>query len=433
MTGVRQAWLVALREIRERSRSGAFRASLLLMIVLVAGVIVLPALFKGGGPKDVGLTGTVPADLPAAIQAQSAAVNTDVRLHRYATLAAGEDAVRRGNVDVLVVDARRLEWRRRADEQLRAVLTGAIQVVAVRERATAAGIDPARLFALVAPVPVDNVELGQVPGRSPADETAALVMTVLLCRAIATYGAMVLTGVVEEKTSRVVEVLLARMPARNLLAGKVAGIGLLGLAQVGVTALAAFIAVTAVDSVQIPAIRGSMLAWVIVWFVLGYALYATVYGALGSLASRSEDAQSVSGPVTTVLVVGYLVSFAAIGSPDSAWARFVSYFPPTAPLAMPNRIAMGATAWWEPVLSVVLTVGTIVGLVRFGGRLYASSILHTGPTLKLRDAWRRSAAGRPGAAGPRARDVESPPPARASAAAEEADRPDVTSPGRGRS
>ncbi len=241
---------------------------------------------------------------------------------------------------------------------------------------------------MVAPVPVENVELGSVAGRSPDDETAAFVMTVLLFIAITTYGSLVLTGVVEEKASRVVEVLLARMPARNLLAGKVAGIGLLGLAQIVVTALVALVAVSIVDSVDVPAVRGAVIAWVVVWFVLGYALYAMVFGALGSLASRTEDAQSVAGPVTVVLIAAYFVSFAAIGRPDSGLARLVSFFPATAPLAMPNRIAMGATAWWEPVLAVALTLAAIVGLVQFGGRVYAGAILHTGPTLKLRDAWR---------------------------------------------
>ena len=123
------------------------------------------------------------------------------------------------------------------------------------------------------------------------------------------------------------------------------------------------------------------------WFVLGYALYATVFGALGALASRPEDAQSVAGPVSVVLIAGYFVSFAAIGSPNSAWAKVVSFFPATAPLAMPNRIAMGATAWWEPVVAAALTLAAIAALVQFGGRVYSGGILHTGPTLKLRDAW----------------------------------------------
>lgn len=393
MNGVRQGWLVAAREMRERSRSRAFRASLVLMILAVVGVIVVPAMLKtSGGTKDVGLTGAVPNELPRAIQDQSDAVGTTARVHRYDSLAAGEAAVRDRDIDVLLVDARRLEWHGQTDEQMQAVVTGAIQLVAVGERAAAAGISPDALRALVAPVPVENIALGSVAGRSPGDETAAMLMTVLLFIAITTYGNLVLTGVVEEKASRVVEVLLARMPARNLLAGKVSGIGLLGIGQIGVTAVAALVAIATVDSFDVPAVRGAVIAWAVVWFVLGYALYAMVYGALGSLASRTEDAQSVAGPVMVVLIVGYFASFAATGRPDSGLARLVSFFPATAPLAMPTRIAMGATAWWEPVLAVALTLAAIAALVQFGGRVYAGGILHTGPTLRLRDAWRGATA-----------------------------------------
>lgn len=225
-------------------------------------------------------------------------------------------------------------------------------------------------------------------GRTPGDETAAMVMTILLFLALSAYGTMVLTGVVEERSSRVVEVLLARMPARSLLAGKVAGIGLLGLAQLALTAIVALTVTAAVRSVSIPAIRVGVLAWMVAWFVLGYALYAMVYGALGSLASRSEDAQTVAGPVSTVLVVAYFVSFLAVGKPDSFAARVVSFFPATAPLAMPDRIAMGAAAWWEPLAAAAATLAAIGGLVLLAGRVYAAAILHGGPSLKLRDAWR---------------------------------------------
>ena len=142
------------------------------------------------------------------------------------------------------------------------------------------------------------------------------------------------------------------------------------------------------DSFDVPAVRGSVVAWAVVWFVLGYALYATVFGTLGSLASRTEDASSVTGPVSIILVVGFLVSFAAIGSADTTWARLVAWFPITAPLAMPNRIAMGAATWWDPLLAALLTVTTIAALVVLGGRVYTRAILHTGATLSLGEAWR---------------------------------------------
>ena len=138
----------------------------------------------------------------------------------------------KGDLDVLVVDAQQLEWQRQADEQLKAVVTGAIQLVAVRERAAAAGISRGALAALLAPVPVDQRRAR--PGGGPQPRTTrppSCIMTVVLFLSISVFGSMVLTGVVEEKASRVVEVLLARIPARILLAGKIAGIGLLGLAR----------------------------------------------------------------------------------------------------------------------------------------------------------------------------------------------------------
>lgn len=397
MSGLAQSWLVARREMRERVRSRAFQLSMAVVLLLVVGAIALPSLLEPGtGTSDVGLAGTGPAGLDEAISTQAPA-GTPVRIRRYPTTEAGEDAVRRGEVDLLVVDGTRLEWRRQADPRLRALAIGAIQAVTVHDRAEAAGISPAALATILAPVPVDERTLGSVAGRSPDDELAAMVVTVLLFIAITTYGNLVLTGVVEEKSSRVVEVLLARMPARNLLAGKVAGIGLLGLAQLVVTALAALVATATVSSVDLPAIRGAVLAWAVVWFVLGYALYAMAYGALGSLAARSEDAQTVATPLVTVLIVGYFASFVAVGRPDSTMARIVSLVPLTAPLAMPSRMAMSTVPWWEQLLAVGLTLAAIAGLVVLGGRIYANAILHTGPRLALRRAWRAPVAPAPAA------------------------------------
>jgi len=141
MTGFRRSWLVARRELRERGRSRAFIASVVIMIVVVVGAVALPTLIDTtGGTKDIGLTGSTPAALTAAITAQGEAVGTKTRIHNYDDLAGAEQAVRDGKVDVLVVDANRLEWQRRADEQLKAVVTGAIQIVAVQDRAAAAGM-----------------------------------------------------------------------------------------------------------------------------------------------------------------------------------------------------------------------------------------------------------------------------------------------------
>jgi ABC-2 type transport system permease protein len=125
-----------------------------------------------------------------------------------------------------------------------------------------------------------------------------------------------------------------------------------------------------------------------VWFVLGYALYATAYGALGSLASRTEDAQSVAGPVVYVLLGAYWASYVAVASdPGGGWSRLASLLPPTAPFAMPGRIALGAAEWWEPMIAAIVTLGAIAALVVLAGRVYTGAILHIGSRLRLRDAW----------------------------------------------
>ena len=410
MNGMRQGWLVARREIRERSRSKGFRAGIVIMLVAVIAAIVVPAMLKTGEvTRDVGFTGTTPAALPATIIDQGNAVDVTVRPHRYAGVAAGEKALRSHQVDVVVVDAHKLTWLGEPDERLRAIVTGAIQLVTVQQRAAAAGIDPGQLRAAMAPVPVENEKLGLVAGRNPDNEAAAMIMSVLLFLAIILYGNLVLTGVAEEKSSRVVEVLLARMPARNLLAGKVAGIGLLGFAQFALTALAALAAALAVDSVDIPAVSGGVLAWVVAWFVLGYAMYAMAYGALGSLASRTEDASSVAGPVSYVLVAAYWAAYLVVANhPEGTGSKLVSLFPATAPFAMPGRIALGAAAWWEPVIAAALTVAAIAGLAVLAGRVYTGAILHTGPTLKLREAWSATTRPAPRTAGPPAHRTGTP-------------------------
>lgn len=392
MNGWWQVWLVARRELRERIRSKGLWVGTGFMLIVVVAAIVVPALADDDTvTREVGLTGVAPAELAEAITDQGGAVDVRVELTHRASRTDGEDALRADEIDVLVVGGDTLVWRGSPDQQLRAIVSGAIQLTALQDRARDAGISPEQLQQLAAPVQIDNEELGIVAGRSSDDETAAYIMSILLLLALATYGQLVLTGVVQEKSSRVVEVLLARLPARRLLAGKVAGIGLLGLAQFILTALAALIATLVSDSVDIPAISGGVLAWVVVWFVLGYAMYATAYGAFGSLAARTEDASSIAAPISTLLLVAYWAALIAVGSdPEGSWAQVASLFPATAPFAMPGRVALGTTTWWEPWGAAALTLATIAGLVTFAGRVYSGAILHTGTTIKLRDAWTRT-------------------------------------------
>ncbi len=192
----------------------------------------------------------------------------------------------------------------------------------------------------------------------------------------------------EEKSSRVVEVVLSRVRPTELLAGKIAGIGSVGLAQFTVVAVAALAALALSDSAQAPQTTPGTIGWIVFWFVLGYGFYAVLYAAAGSLVSRQEEAQSMTFPITAILLVGYLFSLGTAESPDSLGALIGSFVPPTAPMVMTVRIANGGVPWWEIVLSVALMLATIYGMVQLAGRIYAGAVLRIGRRVKLKEAWR---------------------------------------------
>jgi ABC-2 type transport system permease protein len=246
---------------------------------------------------------------------------------------------------------------------------------------------------MLAPADFTVRSLEPVGSDLEARRLMAMVAMVLLFMAIAMYGAFVLTGVVEEKSSRVVEVLLARVTPRHLLAGKILGIGVLGLAQVAAIVAAAAVALRLTDdgAIEIPEISLGLVALLLLWFVLGFAFYSTAYGALGALASRTEDAQSATGPLTAVLIGGYFFVFITVAGEGSEWVvRLATLLPLTAPMAVPMRAATGELPAWEGATAVVLMLVAIYGMIRFAGRMYTGAVLRTGAKVRIREALRAS-------------------------------------------
>jgi ABC-2 type transport system permease protein len=389
MIVLRDVAVVAAREIIERGRSVYYLGSLVLTLLLVVGVIALPAIFESEGAYTLGVVGDPPAPLLEALVAAPDADVTTVPLGADAAV----PALSEGTVDaVLIRDASGYEllWQSDHDPLLSAVVAGAVTAAGTGERAADLGVDPETAAALLAGEPVRNRSVEPPDPEQEGRLWLALVMVLLLFMTITTYGSFVLTGVVEEKSSRVVEVLLARIAPRHLLAGKVAGIGLLGLGQAVLLVGAAVVSLRLVPRLPgpVPQISAGALAWLVIWFVLGYAFYSMGYGAIGALASRSEDAQTATAPLTfTILAVFWFVyQFVAddLGGLASTAASFV---PLTAPLVMPLRVAFGHAAWWEAPAAMAVMVVSIYGLVRLAGRIYTGSILRTGRRVSLREAW----------------------------------------------
>jgi ABC-2 type transport system permease protein len=195
--------------------------------------------------------------------------------------------------------------------------------------------------------------------------------------------------VVEEKQSRVVEVVLSTVRARDLLMGKVLGIGVLGIVQLAVFITAAMVAALATDRLVLPTTTPSAVVLLAVWFVLGYLLYSTALGFLGALASRQEEASNASTPVTMVAMLSYFVAIiAVVDDPDGLVANVATFFPPSAPFVVPLRAAFDAIPPWQIGVSAILTLVGIYVLFTIGARVYAGAVLQFGGRIKLRDAWR---------------------------------------------
>jgi ABC-2 type transport system permease protein len=379
-------WVIARREVVTRARGKAFRVSTALLVVAMAAGIAIPAMMARHPARyTVAVTGTA-AGLPAAVHAAAAAAGITVTFRHVPSQAAGAALVESGAASAAVPGPDRVIWKNAADPRLGPVLTTALAEITLARRAAAMGLTAAQAATLLAPARPAVTLLHRQPDRTP-ELVIALVGMVLLFTALNLYGSYVLTGVVEEKSSRVVEVLLARVQPADLLAGKVAGIGMLGIGQFALLGAVAAVTLQAVNPPRLPAGTALLIAGVVAWFILGYAFYSVLYGALGALASRTEDAQAAVAPVTVVMVLIYLSAFAAISRPHAWWVTACSLFPPTAPIYMPLRTALTSVPVWQVMAAAVLMIAATLGLTQAGGRVYRGAVLRMGQRVRLRQAW----------------------------------------------
>ena len=383
--GWRRTWIVALREIRERGGSRAYRISTVLGVILVVAIVLVPSLLDKSTTYRVGMSGAVPGGTVTALAEQVRAVNHDLEVTHYPSVADGERAVRDKKIDVLLVDGTRLEWRTKSDSTLTAAIANAVQVVHIRDQADRLGISSDKLAQLLVPVSLTSRTLGAAHTADKDANTVGFVAVGLMYLAISFYAGSVLTGVVQEKANRVAEVLLARMPAREILAGKVVGIGVVGLIQLAAIGVAAVTTAAFIGGADAPSISGDVLAWTCLWFVLGYLFYSVLYAALGATTSRIEDAQAAITPITGLMLLSYFGVIYAEENPDAVVTILLSYFPPTAPVVMTYRLAVHAVPGWQMMTAATCMVIAMWGLIRLAGRIYSGALLRFGGRVPLRD------------------------------------------------
>ena len=394
MSRARSIWLVARRELLERGRSRGFIVSVLFTTTIIIGSFVVPVVFFGDeGPTRIGVVEPAPEQLGSAIETTANLLDQDVAIVSFPSRDAGETALSDDQVAALVIvpadlsSAGELAFRESADPTIQGVVSSAVAGLRVNAALESEGVDPSTFIEAQSPPTIRALEPPEE--GSDARFLIANIGAVLILVGVFSFGFTVLTGVVEEKQSRVMEVVLSTVVPRDLLMGKVLGIGILGLVQLGVFVIASFIAARLTREFELPATTPGAAVQLVVWFILGYTLYSTALGVLGALASRMEEASNASTPVTIVAMVSYFVAiFAVLQDPSGPVAIIATFIPFSAPMVVPMRAALGAITPIEIFVAAAITIAAIwVGFV-VGGRVYAGAALQTAGRMKLRDAWR---------------------------------------------
>jgi ABC-2 type transport system permease protein len=381
-------WLIAARELREGWRAKSFRIVTILLVAAVAAAILIPAALHGHkSAEKVGVVGSGPG---AVLTVRTAAriTGTAVQPVTFASLAEAEAALKDGQVAAVLVPGREVLIPRTpyaGTSTSASSLEGALALAGglLRSGGTAAAPTPSPSL------PIRGLE---PPLTGLSVRLTGLAVSIVIYMIILIYGVRITVGVSEEKSSRVVEVLLAAVRPSQLLFGKVLGLGLLALAQALAIVLTFVVLGAAVGSSLIHSASVEVVAVGGAWIVIGYAFYCTAYAAAGSLVTKPSDATSASTPVQLPLIASYILTFTVLyGDSVYGFYWFLGFFPPTAPVSMTVLVALGVAQPWQVALSMLICVASTVGMAWVAARIYGRAILHTGSRLKWRQAWRREA------------------------------------------
>lgn len=399
MKGMSALWQVALREINQRGRSKAYLVTSLLTLAIVAAIIVVPSLLSDETEEiAVGSLGTGNTEIIATAQELGTAndePDTPPSVQFDTTDYPDRDAaiagLEAGDVEAVLVDGQEIVVESNAGlggnstvgRLQRAAATVEIEMVVAEEGQAAIDI--------IETLTSDPLETTALSGDGPQDESKTIVAyagMMMLYIAILLYGTWILSGVTEEKTNRVVEVLLSSIRPWQILGGKILGIGTLAVSQLAAVLIVGFVALRVTNTLDIPDVGSAQFANLLIWFVLGFLIYAVLFGAAGSLVSRMEEAQTVALPMTMSAVGGFFVSILALEDPSGPVAVVGSLVPVTAPFVVPLRSALDAIPLWQYGLSLLIAVVSIVLLTLGAGRIYAGGVLRFGSRVKLKEAWK---------------------------------------------
>lgn len=398
MSGLRgrAVGLVARREITQQLRGRALWISTALTIVGIVLVIVLPAVISSGEDHYRVAVPSDAASISALVERSAAQAGVTVTVVP-APAADPTTALRgKGAADVLLVPqplALYVDRQPPASSSL-ATLVGLLSRNLALARALAsAHLTAAQQQALLSPQPVPVRHL-RAPASSASGRGVAIAGSVLFFFLSMRYGLGLLVGIAQEKGSRVVEVVLATVRPVELLTGKIVASVAIVTAQAVLLAATALIAANAVGSDILHGGGAGQIVVEAIWIVLGFLIYATLFAAAGSLASKPEDAQSVGLPIQLLLFVGYFASFSGSNGDISPFLRVLAWVPFTAPMNMPMLWTLGGAGIAEVGISMAIATATVVLATRFAAAVFSASVLRTGQRVRLKALLREMRSGR---------------------------------------
>ncbi len=393
VTPMKAVTLIIRRELHERTRQKSFFWSTGITLAIVLALAIIPGLSGDDGPTtyDVGIVTTGgesqadPPPLAGALERVNLGDDTKVKTRLVADRDEARRLVDADDLDA-AVDGDAVIVKDKLNGELEALLQIANRDLRTQQALAAAGVSEEEGTAITDPPPLEVVPIE--PPNSERDERRTLVtfgVFIVLSQLFA-YGFAVASSVVEEKASRVVELILAKIRPSYLLAGKIVGVGALGFGQLVLYFAVGLAAATAAGSIELPPGLPAAGVLVLGWFVLGFTFYAALFAMAGAIASRVEELQNTTAPITFVLMGGYLAAIITAGDPGGPVARATSYLPFSAPMVMPIRMAAGEASVVELVVSVVVVLASVAIVVRIAGRVYSGGALRLRRRVKLREA-----------------------------------------------
>lgn len=349
--------IVAQREIRARILSKSFLISTAITLLVILLVMVLMPRMEdlfGGNPDTVAVVGEAEQVVAALGGDEELTVLPDDAAAREAVLAEEvdvavvPDATNPIGVKIYTLDDLPTEWLQKLS------VTPSLEILDTE------AADPGVLYVI------------------------ALGFGIVWMMSAITFGMSIANSVVEEKQTRIVEILLATVSARSLLTGKIVGNSLAALVQIGLIVATVFLGM-AINGDQLPTMDlTAPILWFVALFLVGFVMIASLYAAAAALVSRPEDLANVQQPIMWLVMLPYFAIIFAFNNPVAL--QVMSYIPFSAPVAVPLRVFTGEQAWWEPVLSLGILFASTLVIIWFAARVYENALLRTGKPVKWREA-----------------------------------------------